>query len=89
MAGGERDAKLEDPLQVVVYSDGPHSYGLVVDRIEDIVHATIRVRRHTNAPGITSSVVVGDRVVDVLDVPAILQASGAVQEEAVAEWRAA
>jgi two-component system chemotaxis sensor kinase CheA len=75
--GGDREARMHDPVSVVVYNDHGRNVGLVVDRIEDIVHAAITVRRRTNAPGIRGSVVVQKRVTDLLDVPEILAAAGA------------
>ncbi len=89
LPGGDPSATLHDPMQVVVTSDGRRNFGLVVTRIDDIVRTTIQVRRRTNIPGIVSSVVVSGHVADVLDVPAVLSASGVDAEDLEPELRAA
>jgi two-component system chemotaxis sensor kinase CheA len=62
-----------DTMQVVVYSDKGRSFGLVVGKIEDIVSEVIQVKRHAYGNGILGSVVIQDRVTDLLDVHAILR----------------
>jgi two-component system chemotaxis sensor kinase CheA len=65
----------EPSMQVVVYAEQGRSVGLVVDRIHDIVNETITVRRDACANGIFGSVVIQDRVTDLLDVQAIIRAA--------------
>lgn len=65
------------PMQVVVYSEQGRSVGLVVGRISDIVQETITVKRHAHRNGIFGSVVIQNRVTDLLDVQAIIHAADA------------
>jgi two-component system chemotaxis sensor kinase CheA len=62
-----------DPMQVVVYSENGRSVGLVVGRISDIVEDTITVKRHAHGNGIFGSVVIQDKVTDLLDVQAVIR----------------
>ena len=63
----------ERPLQVVVYSENGRSVGLVVDRITDIVEATLSIERHALGEDLLGSVVIQDRVTDLLNLPAIIR----------------
>jgi two-component system chemotaxis sensor kinase CheA len=65
----------EQSMQVVVYAEQGRSVGLVVDRIHDIVNETITVKRDACANGIFGSIVIQDKVTDLLDVPAIIRAA--------------
>ena len=62
-------------MQVVVYAEQGRSVGLVVNRIHDIVNEAITVRRDACANGIFGSVVIQDKVTDLLDVQAIIRAA--------------
>jgi len=64
-----------DTMQVVVYSENGRSVGLIVGKIEDIVTETITAKRHAFGNGILGSVVIQDRVTDLLDVHSIIRAS--------------
>jgi two-component system, chemotaxis family, sensor kinase CheA len=64
-----------DPMQVVVYSEQGRSAGLVVGRINDIVHEVVTVRCDASRDGILGSIVVQDRVTDLLDVAGIIRAA--------------
>jgi two-component system chemotaxis sensor kinase CheA len=64
-----------EPLQVVVYSEHGQSVGLVVGSINDIVHEAVTVKRHAVGGGIFGSVVIQDKVTDLLDVQAIIRAA--------------
>ena len=72
IAGRRRN---DDPMQVVVYTEKGRSVGLVVGTIIDIVQETITVKRHAHGNGIFGSVVIQDRVTDLLDVPPIIRAA--------------
>ena len=63
------------PMQVVVYSESGRSIGLVVGKINDIVNEVITVRRESRRNGIAGSVVIQNRVTDLLDVPGIIRAA--------------
>jgi two-component system chemotaxis sensor kinase CheA len=60
-------------IQVVVYTDQGRSVGLVVDRILDITHETVKVQKHTGRQGTLGSLVVQGRVTELLDVKGIIQ----------------
>ena len=64
-----------DLLDVVVYTKGSRSIGLVVDQITDIVETEVVSQRATHRPGLTYSAVVQGHVTDVLDLPTIIQMS--------------
>lgn len=60
-------------LQVVVYSEGGRSVGLVVDRIVDIVNEKLVVQTPAARKGVLGSSVVQKRVTDLLDVPSLVR----------------
>jgi two-component system chemotaxis sensor kinase CheA len=62
-----------DRLQVVVYSDGDRSVGLVVDRILDIVETRLEIKHAARRPGVLGSAVIQQRVTDLLDVPGLIR----------------
>jgi two-component system chemotaxis sensor kinase CheA len=66
---------LQELMQVVVYSEQGRSVGLVVGRINDIVDEAITVKRHACGNGIFGSVVIQDKVTDLLDVQAVIRAA--------------
>ena len=49
--------------------------GLVVERIIDIVEETITVKRGANRPGVLGTIVVQDRVTDLLDIENVVQSA--------------
>jgi two-component system chemotaxis sensor kinase CheA len=64
------------PLQVLVMHHDGLSFGLVVERILDIVEARADVKSKATRPAVLYSVVIGERVTELLDIPAILQIAG-------------
>lgn len=62
-------------LQVVVYAEQGRSVGLVVERILDIVDEDFVLERPAERVGILGSAVVQQRVTDLLDVQAVVQAA--------------
>jgi two-component system chemotaxis sensor kinase CheA len=66
-------ADFPDPMEVVVYSENGRSVGLVVGKIEDIVSEAITEKRHSHGNGILGSVVIQDRVTDILDVQSVIR----------------
>jgi len=62
-------------IQVVVYSEGHHTVGLIVDRIVDIVEDRGAVESLVPRPGVVGSFVTQRHVTDLLDVPAIVRAA--------------
>ena len=63
-----------DPRQVVVYAEGGRSVGLVVAQILDIVSERIEVQRRVSRPGIIGSIVLQQRVTDLIDLAAVVGA---------------
>jgi two-component system, chemotaxis family, sensor kinase CheA len=83
---------LSDPAQVIVFSDGDHMAGLMVDQILDIHDESIRIGKKSDRPGLSGSAVIGGKVTDFLDLPAILAAadqSWSMQSSAVSRTRTA
>jgi two-component system chemotaxis sensor kinase CheA len=62
-------------IQVVIYSEGKHTVGLIVDRIVDIVEDRAVVESLTPRTGVVGSFVTQSHVTDLLDVPAIVRAA--------------
>jgi two-component system chemotaxis sensor kinase CheA len=60
-------------IQVLVLHHEGRSFGLVVERILDIVEDRADVRSQASRPSVLYSVVIGDRVTELLDIPAILR----------------
>jgi two-component system, chemotaxis family, sensor kinase CheA len=63
------------PIQVLVLNHEGKSFGLVVERILDIVEDKADVRSAATRPSVLYSVVIGGRVTELLDIPAILNGS--------------
>jgi len=66
---------LADPVQVVVFNDGDHSIGMVVDQILDVAEEAVTVRQRSGRKGLLGSAVVGKRVTDFLDLNEVIHAS--------------
>jgi two-component system, chemotaxis family, sensor kinase CheA len=62
-------------IQVVVYSEGKRTVGLIVDRIVDIVEESAAVEPLAPRAGVLGSFVTQRHVTDLLDVPAIVRAA--------------
>ena len=60
------------PIQVLVLHHDGRSFGLVVERILDIVEDRADVRSASTRASVLYSVLIGDRVTELLDIPAIL-----------------
>ena len=73
-AGYGYDDEETEKLQVVVYSHHARSVGLVVDRIIDIVEDSLEVQRESHHTGVLSSVVIQDRVTDLVDIEGVVRA---------------
>jgi chemotaxis protein histidine kinase CheA len=66
------------PIQVLVLNHEGRSFGLVVERILDIVEDRADVKSAATRASVLYSVVIGDRVTELLDVPAILRNADAI-----------
>jgi len=58
-------------LNVVVYTENTCSYGLVVNRIIDIVETSVDLSRSSLREGLLGSAIIQDHVTDLVDLPAI------------------
>src|SRR6266478_4553181 len=63
------------PIQVLVLNHEERSFGLVVERILDIIEDRADVRSPATRPSVLYSVVIADRVTELLDIPAILRSA--------------
>jgi len=61
------------PIQALVLNHDGRSFGLVVERILDIVEDRADVKTAATRAAVLYSVVIGDRVTELLDIPAILR----------------
>jgi chemotaxis protein histidine kinase CheA len=61
------------PIQALVLHHEGRSFGLVVERILDIVEDRADVQSEATRASVLYSVVIGDRVTELLDIPAILR----------------
>jgi chemotaxis signal transduction protein len=61
------------PIQVLVVNHESRSFGLVVERILDIVEDRADVRSAASRSAVLYTVVIADRVTELLDIPAILR----------------
>jgi two-component system chemotaxis sensor kinase CheA len=75
LLGATSEIEPGQDLQVVVYSEGDSSVGLVVDRILDIVEESFTLQKCSGREGIFGSAVIQDKVTDLLDVQSAIRAS--------------
>jgi two-component system chemotaxis sensor kinase CheA len=67
------DAPPEDGLlNVIVYHQDSQSYGLVVNRIVDIVETSIAIHKRSHRAGLLGSAIIEDCVTDFVNLPAII-----------------
>ena len=71
---GESVAEKQDPVQVIVFSEGTRRMGVVVDEIVDIVEESISIRSQASQPGILGSAVVSGSVTDFIDLHHLIEA---------------
>ena len=67
------EAALQDPVHVVVFADGDHRIGLIVDEIIDIVEDFIAVKEASRCAGMLGSAVIGGKVTDFIDLSAVIR----------------
>jgi two-component system chemotaxis sensor kinase CheA len=77
------------PLQVLVIHHQGRTFGLVVETILDIVEARADIKSRASRAAVLYSVVIGDRVTELLDIPALLQAAGVHHAPQVLEAKSA
>jgi len=79
LEGAEAAAVEKETLQVVVYADQGQPIGLVVDNIVDIVEENLTLHRRQGGGLVAGSAVIQKKVTDLLDVGAVIAASGVVR----------
>jgi two-component system chemotaxis sensor kinase CheA len=72
LEGGLTTNPDELPLQVVVHRSGDRDVGIVVERIVDVVEETLSVQRPSSRRGVLFSVVLGNRVTEMLDLATLV-----------------
>jgi two-component system, chemotaxis family, sensor kinase CheA len=77
------------PIQVLVLHHDGRSFGLVVERILDIVEDLAEVRSAATRASVLYSVLIGERVTELLDIPAILRSADLNVVRPVSALRAA
>jgi two-component system chemotaxis sensor kinase CheA len=83
--GGDPNAKLPDPMPVIVHTHNGETVGLVVGKILDIVHESITTNRRRGDRCVLGSAVIQGRVTDLLDVPGLLESARVATEEGAAQ----
>ena len=73
--GSAGRAETADPAQVIVFNDGNHGLGVVVDQIIDVAEETVTVRQKTERLGLLGSAVVGTKIADFLDLNYVIRAA--------------
>jgi two-component system chemotaxis sensor kinase CheA len=73
--GAHHRVQLSDPAQVVVFNDGEHSIGMVVDEIVDVAEEAVTIRRKSTRKGLLGSAVVAKRITDFLDLNQVIDAA--------------
>ena len=63
----------QETIQVVVHRRGNRRIGVVVERIIDIVESRMELQP-ASRPGVSGTLVINDRVTEVLDLPSLLAA---------------
>ncbi len=67
------DAPIGPNLQIVVHTRDGRSVGLVVDQILDIVKESLSAQRPPSRDGVMATVVIQNRVTELLDIEALVQ----------------
>ncbi|MBM3966933.1 MAG: hypothetical protein FJ308_17985, partial [Planctomycetes bacterium] len=60
-------------MDVIIYEEHARTYGLVVNRIVDIVDATIEELRPCNHKALLGSTIIHGHVTEIVDLPAIIR----------------
>lgn len=62
----------QDPMPVVVFSEGGRRIGMVVESIIDIVEDTVAIKTESKRRGVLGAAVIGGRVTDLVDLQAVI-----------------
>ena len=74
--GRDHDLLAPETVQVIVFSNGLRSIGVIVDEVIDIVDTAITVRRGAATHGLLGSAIVDSKVTDLLDLHAVVGSAG-------------
>ena len=64
---GEANPGDDGTQAVLVFSEGEHSMGLMVDEIVDVVHGTLKIELASTRPGLLGTAIIAGQAADVLD----------------------
>lgn len=70
----EAESNDQELLNVVVYNENDQSYGLVVDRVIDIVETHAEITHASNRRGLLGSAIIQKHVTDLVDLPSVFRA---------------
>jgi two-component system chemotaxis sensor kinase CheA len=68
--------RTDDQVSVVVHESGSTRVGIVIDRVLDVIDATVVCNDVGRRTGVLGSAVIGDRVTDLVDLDAVVALSG-------------
>ena len=71
---GHASGEAIETYQLIVYQYDGHSVGLVVNEILDIVEDAVTAKDSLGSNGVLGSVVIRERVTDLLDAEAVIEA---------------
>lgn len=74
-AGSSPAEAVQDPLQVLIYTEQGRSVGLVVGGIFETVEEMVRIRTGAKCEGILGCTVIRNKVMDLVDVPGVIRAA--------------
>ncbi len=73
--GSAQEDTEKERMQAVVFTRNGRSVGLIVERIIDIVEESVTVKRGANRKGVLGTIVVQDRVTDLLDIENVVESA--------------
>jgi two-component system chemotaxis sensor kinase CheA len=73
LSGRRETNTTSEKIQVVVYTNKERSYGLVVDRILDIVEDTVVVQGRRGSHGVLGTAVIQEKVTELLDLEGVIR----------------
>ncbi len=68
-------AEKSDKIQVIVYSNTQHNFGLIVGHVYDIVEGVFPLHTHMIRKGIIGTTVIEDKVTEIIDIETIISAA--------------
>ncbi|HTZ83582.1 MAG TPA: chemotaxis protein CheW [Candidatus Acidoferrales bacterium] len=72
VSAGMEARNADDAIEVVIYSEGERTVGLIVDGIVDIVEENAMIDRLASRPGVVGSFALQDQITELVDVQAIV-----------------